>query len=94
MRRSKAELQSFLNQSRQASSLPRSQRFCIGKQGIIDIESGLHQTTIQNSVYRVNPALSTSVGMVDTTVPPRHNSRCTTALYHDAPGTKKIVLNP
>ena len=42
MGRSKAELQSFLDQSRQAGPLPSGQRFGIGKQGIVDVESGLH----------------------------------------------------
>jgi hypothetical protein len=54
MGRSKAELQSFLDQPRQAGPLLRCQRFGIGKQGIVDIKSGLHEPTIQISVYYVN----------------------------------------
>jgi hypothetical protein len=48
-------LQPFFDQSRETCPLPRSEGFCIHQQGIINVESGLHSTTIQISVYIGNP---------------------------------------
>ncbi len=47
-------MQSFLDQSRQAGLLLRGQRLGIGKQGIVNVESGFHGVTIQISVLPVN----------------------------------------
>ena len=50
MWRAKAKLQSFLDQSRQTDSLPRSQRLGVGQQRIVDVERDLHGPTMQISV--------------------------------------------